>query len=98
MAHYVFLYKFTEAGQKSLKQSPDRVARLIQAAEKMGAKNITVRYVMGEYDLISLGEMPDDETAAKIATMIAAEGNTKPMTLRAFTPDEFRNIVAELPG
>ncbi len=40
---------------------------------------------------------PDDETCARVSLAIGAAGNVRVETLRAFTEDEFRRIVAALP-
>ena len=48
---------------------------------------------MGAYDLVSIIEAPDDETAAKIALTLGSAGNVRTITLRAFTEAEFGEIV-----
>jgi uncharacterized protein with GYD domain len=52
---------------------------------------------MGRYDIVAISEAPDDETAAKVALAIGSAGNVTTETLRAFTEDEYRAIVAALP-
>jgi uncharacterized protein with GYD domain len=52
---------------------------------------------MGQYDAVVISEGPDDETAAKLLLMIAAQGNIRTETFRAFTEDEYRKITAALP-
>ena len=42
-------------------------------------------------------EIPDEETAAKIGLALGYLGNVRTETLRAFTEDEYRKIVSELP-
>ena len=44
-----------------------------------------------------ISEAKDDETAAKLALATGMQGNVRTETLRAFTEDEFRRIVATLP-
>ena len=52
---------------------------------------------MGRYDLVSLIEAPGDESMAKIALAIGSRGAIRTETLRAFTEDEYRQIIAGLP-
>jgi uncharacterized protein with GYD domain len=52
---------------------------------------------MGQYDFITIIDAPDDETAAKFALTTASEGNVRIETLRAFTEDEYGEIIASLP-
>ena len=49
------------------------------------------------YDIVSIGEAPDDETMTAAALAIAGEGNVRTTTLRAFNPDETRAIIAKVP-
>jgi uncharacterized protein with GYD domain len=52
---------------------------------------------MGRYDIVALVEAPDDTVAAKAALALGSKGNVSSETLRAFSEEEFRKIVAELP-
>ncbi|HEV8534556.1 MAG TPA: GYD domain-containing protein [Candidatus Limnocylindria bacterium] len=51
---------------------------------------------MGRYDIV-VGEAPDDEAAARLALATGALGDVSTETLRAFTEDEFRKLIAALP-
>ena len=53
--------------------------------------------VMGPYDMISIVEAPDDQTLAKLVLASEAKGSTRTTTVRAFTEDEYRNIIGALP-
>jgi len=46
---------------------------------------------------VVMGEYPDDETAAKVGLGIGSGGVVRTETLRAFTEDEYRKIIAALP-
>jgi len=52
--------------------------------------------VAGEFDMIAIVEAPSDEAIAKLAVGSAALGNIRARTLRAFTEDEYRKIIAGL--
>jgi len=52
---------------------------------------------MGRYDMVVVAEAPDDETVAKLAIAIGSAGAIRTETLRAFTEDEYRKIIAALP-
>ena len=52
---------------------------------------------MGRYDLITISEAADEMAAAKVALAIGSAGNVTTETLRAFTEDEYREIVNALP-
>lgn len=53
---------------------------------------------MGRYDLVAVTEAPDDESVAKLALLFGSGGAIRTETLRAFTEDEYRQIIAGLPS
>ena len=50
----------------------------------------------GRYDAVAIVEAPDEITQAKLALTVGARGTSRSETLRAFTEDEYRKVVAEL--
>ena len=52
---------------------------------------------MGQYDGVVIGEAPNDEAYARTMLAAASDGNTQTETLRAFTEDEYRKLIATLP-
>ena len=97
MATYITLVRYTQKGAESIKQGPSRLDAAKQAAKAAGAEIKQVFLVMGHYDAVVISEARDDETAAKLALATGMQGNVRTETLRAFTEDEFRRIVATLP-
>lgn len=63
----------------------------------MGAQVKEFYSVMGRYDTVFIVEAPDDETIAKAALFVGSLGTVRTETLRAFTEDEYRKIIAALP-
>ena len=96
MSEYFLLCKFTEKGISHIKDSPDRVAKVKKLFEENGGKVKCFHIVLGHYDTVVHVEAPDDETIAKLSLAIGREGNVKIETLRAFTLDQFIQIVSEL--
>ena len=97
MATYITLVRLTEKGIENIKESPARLDAAKQAFQAMGAELKEFYLVTGSYDMVVIGEVPDDETVAKLALMISSQGNIRTETLRAFTEDEYRKIISELP-
>lgn len=52
----------------------------------------------GQYDFVATVELPDDEAAAHLALTYGRGGAGETETLKAFTEDEYRDIVAKLTG
>ena len=96
MATYIILFCLTEQGIRKVKESPARVDAAKQTFRAMGAEVKEFYSVMGQYDTVFIVEAPDDETVAKAALTIGSLGNVRTETLRAFSEDEYRKIIAEL--
>ena len=45
--------------------------------------------------MVAITEAPDDESATAFALMLASQGNVRTTTLRAFSGDEMRGIIAK---
>lgn len=97
MPTYISLMNFTQAGALKIKESPARIDTARKAFKAMGGDLKQFYLVMGRYDAVVIGEAPDDETAAKLALAIGSQGNIHTETLRAFTEEEYRKIIASLP-
>jgi len=97
MATYIMLFQFTQQGIQNIKESPTRVEAAKKAFRAIGAEVKEFYLVMGRYDTVFVLEAPDDDTAAKAALAIGSLGNVRTETLRAFTEDEYKRIIADLP-
>ena len=97
MATYVLLVRFTAKGIENIKDSPNRLDPAKRAFEAAGAEFKDFYLTLGRYDVVAVGEVPDDETAAKLALSLSSAGAIRTETLRAFTEDEYRDIIAALP-
>lgn len=97
MQTYVILYKFTDQGIKNIKDIPRLMEDAIKNFEAMGGKVIGVYTLMGEYDIISIGEAPSDEIAMNFLLALGARGNVRTTTLKAFNKEQFAAMVKKLP-
>jgi uncharacterized protein with GYD domain len=50
----------------------------------------------GTVDMVIIAEAPDDETMARFNLTVAMGGNVRTTTLKAFTEDAYRKIIAAL--
>jgi uncharacterized protein with GYD domain len=97
MPTYITLAKFTQKGIEEIKDGPDRLEEAKKTFEAMGAKIKDFYLVTGKYDMLVIVEAQDDETIAKLALIIGSKGTSRTVTFRAFTEDEYRKIIDELP-
>jgi uncharacterized protein with GYD domain len=97
MPTYLALMRWTQEGLEKIKESPSRLAAGKKAVEAAGGKVISFYMLMGEYDMALVVEAPDDETLARFTLSLAAAGNIRSQTHRAFTEEEFRKIISSIP-
>ena len=97
MAKYISLVKYTQKGVENIKDSPNRLDAFKQVCQSMGAKVEGFYLTMGRYDLVVIVDAPDPETIAKIILATASRGAISTETLPAFTEEEYRKVISELP-
>lgn len=97
MPHYITLFRITQKGIEDIKGGPSRLDAAKKAIEAAGGKVKGFYLTLGQYDAIGIVELPNDEAAAKIALANASRGTIRGETLRAFTEDEYRKLIASLP-
>ena len=97
MPTYITLINYTQQGIANMKESPARLEQVKAAIKAAGGEMKAFYLTMGHYDAVSIGEAPDDETYARVILTVTAAGAIRTQTLRAFTEEEYRNIVAALP-
>ncbi len=93
MPVYITLIKWTDQGRTKVDSLPERVQEVEKRLTEHGATTIGNWVTMGQYDQVAVNEAPDDETAGKLALMIAGRGNAKTETIRAFSMDEVRKML-----
>jgi uncharacterized protein with GYD domain len=93
----IILMKFTDQGIRNIRQAPERIHEGIKKYEAMGGKLIGFYATMGEYDYVAIGETPNDEVGMTFALGLGAQGNVRTTTMKAFTVEEFTNMVSKLP-
>ena len=97
MPTYITLIRYTQKGVENMKDSPNRLDTAKEVFRSMGAELTAFYLTMGRYDAVVIGEAPDDETTTKLALTLGSAGAIRTETLRAFTEDEYRDIIAALP-
>jgi len=97
MATYITLLNFTQKGVENIKGGPTRLDQAKKMFSSKGAELKEFYLVMGQYDAVVITEEPDDATAAGIRLAVASLGNVSTKTMRAFTEEEYRDIVKGLP-
>ena len=72
------------------------VKEIRELCKEHGGRIVAFYMTMGPYDMTIIVEAPDDATIARLALMGGKQGDTRTLTLKAFTEDEYRKIVGSL--
>jgi uncharacterized protein with GYD domain len=97
MPTYITLFQMTQQGAQQVKEMPNRVEQNRANMQKIGIELKSWHVTMGQYDVITVYDAPNDEAAAKLVLAIGLSGNVRTQTCRAFTMDEFKKVVGSLP-
>jgi len=94
---HIVLMKLTDQGIKDIKNAPQRIEAAAKTLEAMGGKMTGFYLTMGEYDYVAIGEGPSDEVGMTFLLGLGAAGYVKTTTLKAFTKEEFEEMVKQVP-
>ena len=96
MATYVMLAHFTEQGIKSVKDTAKRGEAFKQSAKKHGATVKELFWTLGQFDVVTIVEAPDEATMTALGLSVGALGNVRTQTLRAFSEAEMKTILGKM--
>jgi uncharacterized protein with GYD domain len=95
MARYVVLVDWTEQGVRGYKDTVDRFGTASERAEELGCRFVDQYWTLGGHDSVAVIDAPDDQTLAAALLRIAGAGAIRTTTLRAFSADEMREVIAK---
>jgi uncharacterized protein with GYD domain len=87
---------WTDQGIRTAKESVQRRDQANALAEKHGASIEQVYWTVGPYDLVTIIEAPDDESATAMLLELGSAGNLRTTTLRAYGREEMSGIIQRL--
>jgi uncharacterized protein with GYD domain len=90
---YVSLINFTDQGIRTYEDTVERSETYGEIIERAGGRLINVLWTLGEYDIVSVYDAPDDETATSVALEVCSLGNIRTTTMRAFNAEEMAGII-----
>ena len=79
-----------------MKETVKRAASARQLIEKMGGRVTECQWTLGPYDLVLMVEATDDETATAMSIKLAALGNVRTTTMRAFNESEMEKVLQKV--
>jgi uncharacterized protein with GYD domain len=96
MPTYISLINWTDEGIRSVKETLDRAARAEELAQKYGGRFERLYWTVGSYDIVTILEAPDDESATALLLEIGSLGNVRTTTLRAYDREQMSGIIQRL--
>ena len=96
MPTYIAMLKWTPQGLQNIKNSPSRLDAARKGFEAAGVKMKEFYMVTGHHDMIAVVDAADDAALAKAILGATSQGNITSETCRAFTENEYRQIVGGL--
>jgi len=96
MPKYIVLVKHTGQGIRTIKEARSKMEESRKASEAMGIKMLDHYFLMGEYDAIGIVEAPSDEVLMAHMIAMGAQGDIRTTTLKAFTDEEFGEILKKV--
>jgi uncharacterized protein with GYD domain len=96
MPWYVLLMNWTDQGVRAIKDVPRRAVGADELIRKIGGRWVHRLFTLGEYDIVSIVEAPNDEAIYSIVLELQRRGNMRITTLRAFAEEEAGRMMREL--
>ena len=96
MATYVALFDWTDQGVRNFKDTVDRYEAARGQLEALGISFRDIYWTLGSHDIVAVVDAPDDETLGAGLLAVAGQGNLRTTTLRAFSAEEMRGVIAKV--
>jgi uncharacterized protein with GYD domain len=96
MPTYLIFLNWTDQGIRAVKDSPKRLDAAKKMVKDLGGEVRAFYMTQGQYDLVLIVEIPDDDKLAAFILRLGSLGNVRTTTLKAYTETEYRKIIGGL--
>jgi uncharacterized protein with GYD domain len=93
---FVVLATFTDQGIRDVKETTRRADHFKEMAKKVGVTVKDMYWTLGPYDIVTILEAPDDESVTALSLSVAARGNVRTQSLRAFSQADMGAVLGKL--
>jgi uncharacterized protein with GYD domain len=93
VATYVSLVNWTERGIKDFRDTTHRAQEFTNVVEKAGGHVREMLWTVGEYDIVCVLDLPDDEAVTATLLRLGEQGNVRTKTMRGFTAEQMDGII-----
>ena len=96
MPTYIVLGNFTEQGIRNVKDTAKRAEAVRGMAKKLGITVKEMYWTLGQYDVATILDAPDEASVTALGLSLGALGNVRTQTLRAFTANELGGLLGRM--
>jgi uncharacterized protein with GYD domain len=89
MATYIMLATLTSDGVQTVKNNPNRIREVNREVEQLGAQVKAQWATLGEFDFVSVVEVPDEKTMARVSLELGSRGTARYTSFAAIPIDDF---------
>jgi len=93
---FICFLNWTDQGAKAIKGVSMRHEALKGEVAGLGGRLVGTYVTRGQYDVVLVLEMPDGDAMTKLAVALSSRGNVRTTTVRAYLPEEFGRLAAEV--
>jgi len=87
---------FTDQGIRNAKDTLKRADAFKEMAKKFGVTVREMFWTQGLHDIVVITEAPDEASGTALNMSLCALGNVRTQTLRAFSANEMKQIIAKM--
>ncbi len=95
MPVYITLWRYTREGLIDIKNTESRFEAVKRIIESNGGKLLEIYGLVGEYDVLTIVQMPNKSAMASTILKICASGRITAQTMSALPIEEFLKITKE---
>ena len=89
MPTYIMLSTLTPEGVQTVKNNPARIREVNKEVEQLGATVKAQWATIGQYDFVSVVEVPDEKTMARVSLELGSRGTSRYESMTAIPIDDF---------
>ena len=93
MPTYIMLAKLSSEGVQTVKNNPQRIKEVAEEVEQLGASVKAQWATIGRYDFVSVVEVPDETTMAKVSLELGSRGTSTYESMTAIPIDDFVDAI-----
>jgi uncharacterized protein with GYD domain len=86
---YIMLAQLSSDGVQTVKNNPNRIKEVNKEVEQLGAVVKAQWATIGQYDFVSVVEVPDEKTMARVSLELGSRGTSRYESMTAIPIDDF---------